>query len=183
MGSLESKNIKRIEDEDLSHFMQSADTTADEITRVYKIIYELNPNGSLNYEQFKQAYKAINKESFKRNERILKNIYRAFDSDQNSYVSFGEFLVSYGLCKYGSLEEKLEFTFKLYDLNMDNYITFDELNEVIKNISDFLKANPNLLKDIFAKIDKNKDDLLSKEEFVAFLLKEDEIRKLMVPFV
>ena len=49
-----------------------------------------------------------------------------------------EFVVGLSLLLRGSFQEKLEWTFSLYDVNGDGVITFDEMSSVISSVYDIM---------------------------------------------
>ncbi|KAK1792739.1 hypothetical protein P4O66_012657 [Electrophorus voltai] len=50
-------------------------------------------------------------------------IFKAFDTDQDSSITFEEYARGLSVLLWGSTDEKLIWTFNLYDLNKDGHIT------------------------------------------------------------
>ena len=71
----------------------------------------------------------------------------------------------------GSIEEKLEWAFKIYDINGNGYINQSEIISIVNAIQrmtgrkDNRVSKTNVLK-LFNEMDKNKDSRLSLEEFI-----------------
>ena len=91
------------------------------------------------------------------------NFPRAFDEDNNGYIDFKEFLLSIHLTSFSAtVEDKLKWTFKLFDVDGNGLIDQSEMLKVIQAIYELLgnrNATTNvadeLVKRVFAKIDTN----------------------------
>lgn len=80
----------------------------DQFERIYSKLF---PNGDAN--QFAQ------------------HVFRTYDRDRNGRIDFREFLNSLHIQKSGTLEEKLTWLFKMYDIDGTDYISMDELQEML----------------------------------------------------
>ncbi|XP_065818961.1 Kv channel-interacting protein 1b isoform X2 [Labrus bergylta] len=110
-------------------------------------------------------------------------LFNAFDTTNNGSIKFKDFVVGLSTLLRGTLREKLEWTFHLYDINRDGYINREEMTEIVRAIYDMMGkyTYPALKGDIpkqhvdafFQKMDKNKDGVVTLEEFV-IACQEDE---------
>jgi len=85
-------------------------------------------------------------------------------------------LVSLSTLLRGTTYEKLKWTFTLYDLNKDGYITKQEVLNVMVAVHELmgLHASPLMrqeeveahVDDIFSRLDTNRDGVVTIEEFV-----------------
>ncbi|GCC40940.1 hypothetical protein chiPu_0024779 [Chiloscyllium punctatum] len=50
-------------------------------------------------------------------------LFNAFDSDRHGAIRFEDFVVGLSVLLRGSIHEKLNWAFNLYDINKDGYIT------------------------------------------------------------
>ncbi|XP_077403498.1 Kv channel-interacting protein 1b isoform X1 [Vanacampus margaritifer] len=111
-------------------------------------------------------------------------LFNAFDTTNNGSIKFKDFVTGLSILLRGTLREKLEWTFHLYDINKDGYINREEMTEIVKAIYDMMGkyTHPALKGDVpqqhvdafFQKMDKNKDGVVTLEEFV-IACQEDEI--------
>ena len=107
-------------------------------------------------------------------------VFKVFDQNSDGCISFQEFVTALSITTRGTLDEKLEWTFLLYDVNRDGYITKDEMTFIVKSIYSITnlqcyckmadahqdqKMAEERADMIFHKMDQNQDGKLSLEEF------------------
>merc|ERR1712189_159466 len=97
-----------------------------------------------------------------------KHVFRIYDSNNDGYVDFFEFMVVYFILSDGSPEEVLTKIFRLFDVNSDGTITKKELTRLVKDMYGLLKTeDPNIAakdmiaKSAFAEMDKDEDGKVS----------------------
>lgn len=101
-------------------------------------------------------------------------MFNTFDQDHNGTISFEEFVMGLSVLARGSLQEKLQWAFQLYDVNKDGIITKEEMLDIVSSIYDMMghfnsenDATPRQHVDtVFSKMDQNKDGVISVEEFM-----------------
>lgn len=59
-------------------------------------------------------------------------IFKIADTDQDQHINFEEFLTIIDIYQNGSIEEKNEFSFALFDENFDGEMCFDDMYKVMK---------------------------------------------------
>ncbi|XP_031560856.1 EF-hand calcium-binding domain-containing protein 1-like [Actinia tenebrosa] len=64
---------------------------------------------------------------------LMDRVYRAFDKDTDSFIKMEDWIVGLSVFLRGTLEEKTKFCFEVYDLNGDNYISKEEIMQLLKN--------------------------------------------------
>jgi Ca2+-binding EF-hand superfamily protein len=139
-----------------------------EVKSLFDKFIAQNSSGELNKKQFQSLYSSLRYESAEKLDRISKYVFQAFDADKNGTISFNEFLIGYTLTSKGDLKKRLDFAFKLYDLDDNGYLDGQEVTDVISGMLDLLGADKSDLKtiveDCICELDKNGDNRVSKGE-------------------
>ena len=108
MGTKNSRN--KLPAEDLEFLILNTRYDEATITEWYKGFKQDCPNGKLSTALFMKIYSkcfpAGNAEGF------CAHVFRFFDSDNNGFIDFKEFLLAVDVTSAGSPEEKLNWAFK-----------------------------------------------------------------------
>lgn len=108
-------------------------------------------------------------------------VFDAYDRDKNGVIDFKEFMTTLSITCRGDIREKLKWVFDMYDADRSNYLNRDEVNKVIVAIFR-MKGNDAVEEmafiqtlEIFKKLDKDNDGLITKEEFCKTAASEKSI--------
>uniref|UniRef100_A0A8C5VR73 Potassium voltage-gated channel interacting protein 1 n=1 Tax=Microcebus murinus TaxID=30608 RepID=A0A8C5VR73_MICMU len=114
-------------------------------------------------------------------------LFNAFDTTQTGSVKFEDFVTALSILLRGTVHEKLRWTFNLYDINKDGYINKEEMMDIVKAIYDMMgKYTYPVLKEdtprqhvdvFFQKMDKNKDGIVTLDEFLESCQEDDNIMR------
>ncbi|XP_025780547.1 Kv channel-interacting protein 1 isoform X4 [Puma concolor] len=114
-------------------------------------------------------------------------LFHAFDTTQTGSVKFEDFVTALSILLRGTVHEKLRWTFNLYDINKDGYINKEEMMDIVKAIYDMMGkyTYPVLREDtprqhvdvFFQKMDKNKDGIVTLDEFLESCQEDDNIMR------
>ncbi|XP_047671500.1 Kv channel-interacting protein 4 isoform X1 [Tachysurus fulvidraco] len=148
------------------------------------------PSGVVNEDTFKDIYAQF----FPQGDAstYAHFLFNAFDTDHNGAVSFEDFVMGLSILLRGTVQEKLNWAFNLYDINKDGYITKEEMLDIMKAIYDMMgKWTYPILKEetprqhveiFFQKMDKNKDGVVTIDEFIDCCENDENIMRSMQLF-
>ena len=137
------------------------------------------PNNRMDIEEFKKIYNRMFPSGV--DEKYAEHVFRTFDANKDGHIDFREFVCSLSITSRGSLEQKLQWAFKVYDIDEDGFITRKEMLEIVKAIYKMSRHNSlshhltvsedastpeERVDDIIKELDKNMDGKLSEKEFV-----------------
>ena len=190
MGCIESMHaFKYLSGENLEFLKASTGYDESTIKQMHKMFMKDCPNGRLTPNKFIDLYKLF---IWRGNaEMYCEHVFRTFDTDQNGFIDFGEFLVAMYVTSAGSAEEKLTWAFRMYDVDGNGTIDPDEMLKVVRAIYGMRceeATEPTSVADerarkIFRRMDENGDGQLTEEEFLRGCLEDDELSKLLAPNV
>ena len=182
MGSKNGKPVLR--QEDIAALTKSSGLTEDQVRESFEAFLAQHPNGKLKKKDFREMLvKAVPKSDAKKME---KHVFRMYDSDDDGFIDFTEFMLVFHIMSDGAPEEVLTKIFRVFDVNGDGIISIKEMEKLIKDMYGLLKTeDPNiaakklLAKTAFAEMDTNEDGKVSQEEFVKACMHAEEISKMI----
>lgn len=170
MGNKKSK----LKPEILEKLTKETKFSESELNQWYKGFLHDCPTGKLTYDEFKGIYKQFFPQG--NSEKFAKFVFHTFDENKDGTVEFEEFILALSITSRGTLDEKLNWAFQLYDLDNDGYITRKEMLDIVGAIFAMVGDAVQLPEEentpekrvdkIFGLMDKNRDGQLSKEEFL-----------------
>uniref|UniRef100_A0A7D9N0N8 Kv channel-interacting protein 2 n=1 Tax=Xenopus tropicalis TaxID=8364 RepID=A0A7D9N0N8_XENTR len=160
--------------EGLEQLQEQTKFTKKELQVLYRGFKNECPSGIVNEENFKQIYSQF----FPQGDSSMYAhfLFNAFDTDHSGSVSFEDFVAGLSVILRGTIDDKLNWAFNLYDLNKDGCITKEEMLDIMKSIYDMMGkyTYPNMreeaprehVENFFQKMDRNKDGVVTIEEFI-----------------
>ncbi|KAM4631427.1 guanylate cyclase activator 1g [Polymixia lowei] len=144
-----------------------------DIQELYRKFASECPSGNLYLHEFKRIF-GVNRESTEEESAYMENVFRSFDTNQDNKIDFMEYVAAVHLVLRGKLEDKLKWSFKVYDRDGNGCLDRREVKQVVKIIYKLKKHDTPSIKEnvddicdrIFELVDKNKDGQISLEEFI-----------------
>jgi len=143
-----------------------------EIRQWHKGFLKDCPNGLLTEKGFIRIYKQFFPQGDPSKFATL--VFRVFDENNDGSIEFEEFIRALSITSRGNLDEKLQWAFKLYDVDNDGFITRSEMYNIVEAIYQMVGQTPTAedentpqrrVDKIFSQMDKNHDDKLTLDEF------------------
>ncbi|MCP9257023.1 Neuronal calcium sensor 1 [Dirofilaria immitis] len=147
--------------------------TQKELRKWHKDFINDYPSGEMKMDEFQNIYKQF----FPNGDptKFATFVFNVFDSNKDGCISFPEFIIALSITSRGTLDEKLDWAFSLYDVDKDGYITKDEMADIVEAIHAMVGSVLELPDDedtpekrvakIFSNMDHNLDGKLTLEEF------------------
>lgn len=199
----------------LEDLIRSTKFTKQEIRTMYRGFKQECPGGTVNEETFREIYEKFF--PYGNATCYAHHLFKAFDVNSTGAISFRDMLISLSTLLHGTQSEKLDWTFRVYDLNGDGLITKEELGNVVVGVCELMGVNllpqtnsepdlgyiprrrdsvtcedgcwlnspvnltisveelKNSVEKVFAKLDTNRDGVITREEFVHNCLKDETI--------
>lgn len=110
---------------------------------------------------------------------FMDRVFRAFDKDSDGALNQEEWVAGMSIFLRGTLLEKMEYCFGIYDLNSDGYISREEMFQMLKStmVKQQTEEDPDegikdLVEIMLKKMDHDKDSKVSLEDFKTTIDKE-----------
>ncbi|XP_027528005.1 Kv channel-interacting protein 2 isoform X5 [Neopelma chrysocephalum] len=176
--------------EGLDQLQEQTKFTRKELQVLYRGFKNECPSGIVNEENFKQIYSQFFPQGD--SSTYASFLFNAFDTDHDGSVSFEDFVSGLSTILRGTIDDRLNWAFNLYDLNKDGCITKEEMLDIMKSIYDMMgkytypamreEAPREHVENFFQKMDRNKDGVVTIEEFLESCQKDENIMRSMQLF-
>merc|ERR1712029_107774 len=171
-------------DEDVAALTKSSGLDENQVRESFNAFIQEHPNGKMKPKDFREMMsKALPKKDASKME---KHVFRIYDSNNDGYIDFTEFMLIFFIMSDGTPEEVLTKIFRVFDVNSDGTITQKEMTKLIKDMYGLLKSDdPELAagkfvaKSAFAEMDKDQDGKVTTSEFIAACMGQDEFSKML----
>ncbi|CAD8190681.1 unnamed protein product [Paramecium octaurelia] len=149
-------------------FMASQMIQPKEVEQIQELFKQLDRNGDgkLSKDELITAFQ----QKVQSGDRLIENmeikinkIVTEIDVNMSGYIDYTEFIVA--CLKYEKLLtiEKIKQTFKIFDIDGDNYISKEELQHIMEGVDD------DIWKQFLVECDQDNDGKISEEEFINLL--------------
>ncbi|XP_068246003.1 A-type potassium channel modulatory protein KCNIP2-like isoform X2 [Palaemon carinicauda] len=173
----------RYRPEGLEQLSKATRFTKEELQFMYRGFKQECPTGVISEETFKTIYGKF----FPLGDTAMyaHYVFGTLDQDGSGSITFGDFIMGLSVLLKGTLQERVNWIFNLYDINNDGYITKEELIDIVTSIYDLMgdEANPGIddntavhhVDKIFQKLDLNNDGVVTMDEFMEYCSKNENV--------
>merc|ERR1711972_1286176 len=182
MGSKNGKPV--LTDDQAQALANSSGLDVVQVREHFDAFVAEHPNGKMKKKDFREMMsKALPKKDAGKME---KHVFRIYDTNNDGYIDFVEFMVVFYIMSDGTPEEVLSKIFRVFDVNSDDSITKKELTRLIKDMYGLLNNdNPEqasekfIATSAFAEMDKDADGKITKEELISACLGQEQFSKML----
>ncbi|XP_047672853.1 Kv channel-interacting protein 2 isoform X1 [Tachysurus fulvidraco] len=176
--------------EGLEKLQEQTKFTKKELQVLYRGFKNECPSGVVNEDTFKVIYSQFFPQGD--SSTYAHFLFEAFDTNKNGSVSFEDFVIGLSIILRGTIIDRLNWAFNLYDLNKDGCITKEEMLDIMKSIYDMMgkytypcmqeDAPREHVENFFQKMDRNNDGVVTIDEFIESCQKDENIMQSMQLF-
>ncbi|XP_011878733.1 PREDICTED: Kv channel-interacting protein 4 [Vollenhovia emeryi] len=171
----EEEQIPRYRPDSLASLCRATRFTEAELKRIYRGFKAECPTGVVREDTFKYIYSRFFPQGANTSQ-YAHYVFNTLDQDHSGLLSFEDFVTGLSILSRGSIDEKLRWTFSLYDINGDGCITREEMTDIVTAVYELMGkfADPNLNHEgvrekvdrMFQKMDGNRDGVVTLSEFL-----------------
>ncbi|XP_043269251.1 Kv channel-interacting protein 1-like [Venturia canescens] len=180
----EEEQTPRYRPDSLASLCRATRFTEAELKRIYRGFKAECPTGVVREDTFKCIYSQFFPQGANTSQ-YAHYVFNTLDQDHSGILSFEDFVTGLSILSRGSMDEKLRWTFSLYDINGDGCITKEEMTDIVTAVYELMGkfADPNMNHDgvrekvdrMFQKMDGNKDGVVTLSEFLEACRADPEI--------
>ncbi|XP_014289084.3 Kv channel-interacting protein 1 [Halyomorpha halys] len=160
-----------------------------ELKRIYRSFKAHCPSGLVTEDSFRSIYSQFFPQGA-HTHAYVHYLFHNLDQANKGTLSFQDMACGLSILCRGSAEERLRWVFKLYDLNGDGRVSREEMAEVVSAVYGLLGHGPHpphqylntRLDIIFQKMDRNKDGVVTLDEFLESCLEDASITNSLAAF-
>ncbi|XP_011158065.1 Kv channel-interacting protein 4 isoform X2 [Solenopsis invicta] len=171
----EEEQIPRYRPDSLASLCRATRFTEAELKRIYRGFKAECPTGVVREDTFRSIYSQFFPQGANTSQ-YAHYVFNTLDQDHSGLLSFEDFVTGLSILSRGSIDEKLRWTFSLYDINGDGCITREEMTDIVNAVYELMGkfADPNLdhegvrqrVDRMFQKMDGNRDGVVTLSEFL-----------------
>ncbi|KAF7994630.1 hypothetical protein HCN44_004102 [Aphidius gifuensis] len=184
----EEERIPRYRPDSLASLCRATRFTEAELKRIYRGFKAECPTGVVREDTFKCIYSQFFPQGANTSQ-YAHYVFNTLDQDHSGLLSFEDFVTGLSILSRGSTDEKLRWTFSLYDINGDGCITREEMTDIVTAVYELMGKflDPNVdhegvrqkVDRMFQKMDGNKDGVVTLSEFLDACRADSEISSSM----
>ncbi|KAL6077112.1 Visinin-like 1b [Balamuthia mandrillaris] len=182
-GSRKSTQVKSNKKNELETLAKMTHFDYAELLNVHKQFITEAPEGVIPRNSFRPVLERMGvTDSF-----LQDLIFRVFDGKRDGVIDFGEFVCALSVITRGTADQKLEFAFRVYDLDGDGYISKPEMSQIMKSFVEVVggdvvtfsgkkfESHDQLVDEFFEQMDASGTGRISLAEYKEGAMKNPDI--------
>ncbi|KAG7663990.1 ncs1 [[Candida] subhashii] len=168
------KAVSKLTKDEIKQLRSATYFDKRELQQWYKGFMRDCPSGQLSEEEFVKVYKQFF--PFGDPTDYCYYLFRVFDLDNSKYIDFKEFIIALSITSRGTEEQKINWSFRLYDYKKTGSITYNDLLPIISAVYKMIgpmvalpddeRTPENRTEKFFKLLGKDKDvDTLNLQDF------------------
>ncbi|XP_032366345.1 guanylyl cyclase-activating protein 2 [Etheostoma spectabile] len=136
------------------------------------------PSGALHLHEFKRIFGVPNRSA--EESLYIETIFNSFDTNKDNTLDFIEYVAALHLILRGNLEDRLKWSFKMYDKDGNGKLDRQEVKRLITILykiklqkTDISMTPAEICDRIFELVDQNNDGRITLSEFMEGAQKDD----------
>lgn len=123
------KQTSKLSPETVADLRKQTAFTESEIQQWYRDFINEWPKGHLRIDQFEKMYAGF----FPAGDAstFARHVFRAYDVNGDGQVDFREFICGFSAMLRGTIEQKLKWAFRIYDIDRNGFISKSEMKDII----------------------------------------------------
>merc|ERR1712106_885065 len=169
MGCVNGRNI--LSEEDIDFIARNTAMEREQVEHQYQPFIQRHPDGRISRKSFHQMMKECYPGAD--TERLERHIFRMYDSNQDGYIDFREFMVVLYIMSNGTPEENLRQIFRVFDINNDGKISVPEMRKIVSDLFHLInistkdtRSEEDVADSAFKEMDENQDGEVTQDEFI-----------------
>lgn len=126
------KAVSKLSKDDLKQLKDNTYFDKRELQQWYKGFLRDCPSGQLSEEEFAKVFKQFF--PFGDPTDYCHYLFKIFDTDSSKYIDFKEFIIALSTTSRGTTEQKVKWSFRLYDVDRSGHINYSNLLTIINAV-------------------------------------------------
>jgi Ca2+-binding EF-hand superfamily protein len=186
MGCFRSRLPPSLTSNEINLIKLKSNLSNEDINQWYSRFIHCYPHGYLNEKEFLNYYQQLHDEYSLELKLIIKELFQVFDLNNDHKLDFYEFILFNILTNDGTIDEKFQFIFHLFDKEKEKYFSRNEIKDFLKNIFhlfDIPSSKFNLIDVIdfvFQKNNIQKDQKIQWKQFAQYILNHQSLYEQLI---